>query len=120
MSEVITMIIIGILAGIFSGLFGIGGGVIVIIALTMLGFSQQEAQGISLGALLIPIGVFFGFLEYYRNGNADIKASIFVALGLAIGAFLGAYLANRLSSSILSKLFGVFLLIMAIRMILKN
>ncbi len=120
MSEALLMILIGILAGIFSGLFGIGGGVIIIIALTILGFSQQKAQGISLGALLIPIGIFFGFLEYYRNGNADIKASVFVAFGLAIGAFLGAYLANRLSSPILSKLFGIFLLIIATRMILKN
>ncbi|MEO0202654.1 MAG: sulfite exporter TauE/SafE family protein [candidate division WOR-3 bacterium] len=120
MIEIILLIIIGIFAGIFSGLFGIGGGVIIVLGLTLMGLSQHKAQGISLGAFLIPIGVLMSFYEYYRNGNADIKASIIIAFGLVIGSYIGAFIANKLSSIWLSRLFGIFLFLMAIRMIFKN
>jgi len=120
MNEIIAFIIIGILAGIFSGFFGIGGGIIMILGLTLIGFSQHKAQGSSLGALLIPIGIFFGFLEYYRNGNVDIRASLIMAIGLAIGSYIGAFMANKINSLWLSRLFGIFLIFMAVRMIIKN
>ncbi|MCS7245487.1 MAG: sulfite exporter TauE/SafE family protein [candidate division WOR-3 bacterium] len=120
MNESLIYLIIGIVAGVLSGLFGIGGGIIIIISLTLLGFSQHKAQGTSLAALLIPIGFIFGFLEYYRSGNVDIKAAILIAIGLAFGSYFGAYLANRISSLWLSKLFAVFLILMAVRLILKR
>jgi len=120
MNEILVFLIIGILAGVFSGLFGIGGGVIMVLGLTLMGFPQQKAQGISLGALIIPIGIFPGFLEYLRNGNLDLKISFIMMIGLTIGSFFGAYIANKLSSIWLSRLFGVFLIFLAIRMIFKT
>jgi len=120
MNEILVFLIIGILAGVFSGLFGIGGGVIMVLGLTLMGFPQQKAQGISIGALIIPIGIFPGFLEYLRNGNLDLKISFIMMIGLTIGSFFGAYIANKLSSIWLSRLFGVFLIFLAIRMIFKT
>lgn len=120
MSEIFIYLTIGIIAGILSGFFGIGGGIIIIIFLTLLGFSQHKAQGTSLAAFIVPVGFILAFLEYYRSGNVDIKAAIIIAIGLAFGSYIGAYLANRISSFWLSKLFGVFLILMAIRMIFKK
>jgi len=120
MNEILVFLIIGILAGVFSGLFGIGGGVIIVIGLTLMGFSQQKAQGTSLGALIIPVGILPGFLEYLRNGNLDLRVSLIMIIGLAIGSFFGAYMANKLSSIWLSRLFGAFLIFLAIRMIFKT
>ncbi|MEO0224877.1 MAG: sulfite exporter TauE/SafE family protein [candidate division WOR-3 bacterium] len=120
MNEILVFLMIGILAGVFSGLFGIGGGVIMVLGLTLIGFSQQKAQGTSLGALIIPIGILPGFLEYLRNGNLDLKVSLIMIIGLAIGSFFGAYIANKLPSLWLSRLFGVLLIFLAIRMIFKT
>ncbi len=112
--------LIGIVAGILSGLFGIGGGLIIIPALILLfKMDQHLAQGTSLGALLLPVGL-FGFLEYYRHGNVDLLGALVIAVGLSIGAYFGAHLANLLPTRTLAKLFSMFLLLVAIRLFLKG
>lgn len=107
-SVVLILIGIGLTAGFASGLFGIGGGVLVVPALIyLLGFSQHRATGTSLVILLPPVGL-GAVLEYYRNGNVDWKAALIVAASVFVGAWLGALCSNKLAGPILRLLFGVF------------
>ncbi len=120
MMEYISFVILGIVAGILSGFFGIGGGIVIIPALILFfGMDQHTAQGTSLGALLLPVGL-LAFLEYYRNGHVHVKGAFLIAFGLFLGAFLGAYIANKLSSAVLSKLFAIFLMAVALRILMKG
>src|SRR5690606_3636957 len=87
----LTFLAIGLLAGILSGLFGIGGGVVIVPALMILAkFPAVKATGTSLGALMLPVGAFIGALTYYRNDNLDVRASVLIAVGMIAGAFLGS------------------------------
>ncbi len=105
---------IGLAAGLSAGIFGLGGGVIIVPALTFLaGFSQEKAVGTSLAVLLPPVGLWAG-LEYYKNGNVDIKAAVFMAAALIVGAWLGAIGAHKLGEMWLKAAFGFFLVILGI------
>jgi len=116
---VILFIGIGLAAGVLAGLFGIGGGIVIGPALILLaGFAPKLATGTSLGALLLPVGA-LGAWEYYRRGNLNITASLWIALGLLVGAWVGARLANQLTGPQLQKTFAVFLALMAIRVWMK-
>ncbi len=109
-SLIALMLLIGLLAGIASGLFGIGGGVIIVPALIYLAkFSQHAAIGTSLAILLPPVGL-WAVLEYYRYGNVDLKAALIVAIAFMVGGWLGAHLANHISGHLLKLLFGIFVL----------
>jgi uncharacterized membrane protein YfcA len=115
MDDIIIYTIIGIIAGIFSGLFGIGGGTIIIPALVFLaGFSQLKAQGTSLIALLPPVGI-LAFLEYYKHGNADLRAGVIICVAMVISAKYGAQLANTLPMDVMRKAFGVFVILVGIK-----
>jgi uncharacterized protein len=103
-----TFVAIGILGGITAGLFGIGGGIVIVPALIYwAGFTQHKATGTSLAVLLPPIGL-AATLEYYRHGNVDIQAAIILALTMFAGSWGGAYIANRLPGPYLRLLFGTF------------
>ncbi|HUQ80360.1 MAG TPA: sulfite exporter TauE/SafE family protein, partial [Gemmatimonadaceae bacterium] len=83
----ILYILIGVAAGVLSGLFGIGGGVVIVPALLLVArMSPLTATGTSLGALLLPVGA-LGAWEYYRKGQLDLRVSLLLALGLFVGAF---------------------------------
>lgn len=111
----ILFIAIGLAAGVLAGLFGIGGGIVIGPALILLAkFSPQTAAGTSLGAILLPVGA-LGAWEYYRRGNLDIAAALWIALGLLFGAWVGAKLAQTLSGPQLQKAFAIFLVLIAIR-----
>ena len=104
----VVLLLIGIVAGVASGLFGIGGGVLIVPGLVfLLGFSQHAATGTSLAILLPPVGI-AAVLEYYRHGNVDLKAAFIVAAALLVGAWLGALIANHLKEEYLRLAFGVF------------
>jgi uncharacterized membrane protein YfcA len=104
----VFLLLIGIVAGIASGLFGIGGGVLIVPGLVfLLGFSQHTATGTSLAILLPPVGI-AAVLEYYRYGHVDLKAALIVAAALLVGAWFGALLANHLKDTYLRLAFGVF------------
>jgi len=104
----VILVLIGLAAGVASGFFGIGGGVIIVPALIyLLGFSQHRAIGTSLAILLPPVGL-GAAIEYYRHGNLDIRAAAFVALGLFAGGWLGAAVSNQISGPWLRLGFGVF------------
>lgn len=99
---------IGALSGVLSGLFGIGGGVIIVPALIYLaGFDQHLATGTSLAVLLPPVGV-GAAAEYYRQGGVHVKAAVVIAITLLLCAWLGAAVANRISGPYLRLLFGLF------------
>jgi len=115
MFNVITYAVIGIVAGILSGLFGIGGGVVIIPALTFFkGFSQLKAQGTSLIAMLPPVGL-FAFLTYHKKGHTDITAGIIICIAMLIGSKFGAQFANMLPMNILKKAFGIFVILVGIK-----
>jgi uncharacterized membrane protein YfcA len=107
-SMIILMLLIGLFAGIVSGVFGIGGGIIIVPALIYLAkFSQHAAIGTSLAILLPPVGL-WAVLEYYRHGNVDFKAALIVALAFMAGGWIGAHLANHISGHLLKLMFGIF------------
>jgi uncharacterized protein len=107
---------VGVLAGVLSGFFGIGGGLVIVPALMMIWHMQsQMATGTSLGALLLPVGI-LGAWQYYRNGFVDVRASAFIALGLLVGALLGATVALQLPARIVQRAFAVFLVCAAVRL----
>jgi uncharacterized protein len=111
----ILYILIGVAAGVLSGLFGIGGGVVIVPALLLVaGMSPLTATGTSLGALLLPVGA-LGAWEYYRKGQLDMRVAMLLALGLFVGAFFGARVAQLLTPVQLKRAFAVFLVLVAIR-----
>jgi uncharacterized protein len=119
-SYVILLIGIGLVSGIASGLFGIGGGILIIPALVYLaGFSQHQATGTSLAILLPPVGL-AAVLEYYRHGNVDIKAGLIVAVALFVGAWGGAMLADHVSGPHLKLSFGVFVTLLGVYLIASS
>ncbi|OPY11594.1 MAG: hypothetical protein A4E66_01322 [Syntrophus sp. PtaB.Bin001] len=117
LSSLGLLLLIGLVAGIASGLFGIGGGVLIVPALVYLvGFSQHMAIGTSLAILLPPVGL-AAVLQYYRYGQVNIKAALIVAAALFVGGWLGAILANHLSGPQLKLAFGIFVVGMGIYLV---
>ncbi|PWW82599.1 MULTISPECIES: sulfite exporter TauE/SafE family protein [Prosthecochloris] len=120
--QIAWMLLTGLAAGILSGMFGIGGGLIIVPALVLImGFTQHTANATSLIALLLPVGL-LGVLEYYRAGKITTEHILFgllIAIGLFAGAFLGAKIATSLSNEVLRKIFAVFVGIVAVRMWLQ-
>ena len=115
MNATLLFLLIGLAAGVFSGLFGIGGGIVIGPSLILLaGFIPVLATGTSLAALILPVGA-LGAWEYYKRGHINVAAALWIALGLFIGAWFGARLAQSLSGPTLQKSFAVFLVIVAIR-----
>ena len=115
----ITLLVLGVLAGITSGLFGIGGGLIIVPALVgFLKYEQKRAVGTSLAALMPPVGI-GAVISYYREGSVDLGASTLVALGLICGTFFGARIALGLPSSTIKRLYGLFLMLVSLRFIFQ-
>jgi uncharacterized membrane protein YfcA len=116
MMEIIGFSILGIAAGVLSGLFGIGGAVLVIPSLVLVfGFSERLAQGTTLLLMIPPIGI-FAALEYYKAGQVNIKAAAIIALFFLAGGWLGAKLALKIDPTLLRKLFAAFLMAVSVRM----
>jgi uncharacterized membrane protein YfcA len=108
---------IGLVAGTFAGLFGVGGGVLIVPALIFLAkFPIKVALGTSLGAIaILPVGL-LGAYTYYRHGNLNLKASLLIACGIFLGAWVGARVAQLVPAATLQRIFAVFILIMAVRL----
>ena len=113
----LTLLLIGLVAGVFAGMFGIGGGLIVVPALLLIvKMKELEALGTSLAALIPPVGL-LGAMEYYRNGHINIKFAGLIALGIFVGAYFGARLIMPLPPVLIRRLYAGFLLVIAARMI---
>ena len=109
--------IIGLSAGILSGLMGIGGGVIMIPALIyILHFNQHLAQGTTLAAMIPPIGILAAY-EYYKSGHVNIPIAITLALGFVIGGYIGGKIAVSLDHDTLRRVFGLILFMISLHII---
>lgn len=116
-STSLTFALIGLLGGVAAGLFGVGGGIVLVPALIYwAGFSQHLATGTSLAVLLPPIGL-AATIEYYRHGNVDVQAAIILAVSMFSGAWIGAYFANQMKGPHLRLLFGVFVCALGVYLI---
>ncbi len=114
----LSMILLGVVAGTMSGIFGIGGGIVLVpMLLFIFGFRYHEATGTSLVALLLPVGI-LGAWQYYRSGKiteADIFAGLMIALGMFVGTYIGARIAMPIPEAYLRKGFAIVLLVAAVR-----
>ncbi len=112
-----SYLVLGILTGILGGLFGIGGATLVVPALVlMFGFTQHDAQGTILAAMIPPIGL-LAALRYYQAGHVKLWPAALIALGFFVGGYIGAVIVERVPDLVLKKAFGVYLLAIALKMI---
>jgi uncharacterized membrane protein YfcA len=106
---------IGLCAGVLSGLFGVGGGLVIVPSLIILaGFPILMATGTSLAVIMLPLGI-FAVYEYYKHGNVNISAALWIAAGFIFGAWIGAWSAQRIDPLYLKRAFAVFLVVVAVK-----
>jgi uncharacterized protein len=109
-NTIVAMLVLGLVAGVLSGMFGIGGGLVIVPALIVLyGYGIKTATGTSLFALMWPVGL-LGVLEYWKRGEMRPMPGLMIALGLFVGAYFGARLTGAISAATMKRLYGVFLL----------
>jgi len=119
--EIVIIILIGLAAGVLSGLVGIGGGIILVpILVFFLGYTQYQAQGTSLAVLLLPVGI-LAFLNYYNECKKigtpiDMRIVGLLAAGFVVGALGGSEIAGKINKELLKKIFAIVLLYTAIKM----
>jgi uncharacterized membrane protein YfcA len=110
-NTVVAMLVLGLIAGVLSGMFGIGGGLVIVPALILgFGFGPKVATGTSLFALMWPVGL-LGVIEYWKRNELRIVPGFLIALGLFLGAYFGAKITGALSQVTMKRLYGVFLLV---------
>ena len=115
-STLILLLAIGIITGVVAGMFGIGGAIIMVPALVfIMGFSQYMAQGTSLAVMLPPIGIIAAW-NYWKVGQVNIKFALILAAAFLIGSYFGSKFALNIPQNVLKKIFGVLLLLVAIKM----
>ena len=116
--SLILYVVVGFTAGIAGGALGLGGGAIMVPAFVLLfGLTQHQAQGTALTVMLPPIFI-FAVLRYYWAGNVKVQMALFVAIGFIVGAFLGAHFVQNIPDAHLKKAFGIFLVVIGIKMAL--
>jgi uncharacterized membrane protein YfcA len=109
---IMGLTLIGLSAGVLSGLFGIGGGILIVPALMYgLGFSQKLATGTSLAILLPPVGI-AAVMEYYRQGAVDMKAAMIIAVMVVVGSWFGSKFSVGIDPVMMKLLFGIFLILL--------
>lgn len=119
-SLLLVLILIGIFTGFMAGMLGIGGAIIMIPALVfLLGMTQQTAQGTSLAVMLPPIGILAAY-NYYKAGEVNLKFALILAAAFLIGSYFGSKLALQVPQHLLKKIFGVLLLLVAIKMLFSK
>ena len=118
--EILILLFVGLIAGLISGFLGIGGGIVIIPALVyLLGYSQQNAQGTSLGLLLPPIGL-LAVINYHKGGFVNIKAAAIMCVTFIIGSYISSKIVVDLPESIVKKSFAVFLLFYSMKLFLEK
>jgi uncharacterized membrane protein YfcA len=116
----LLFLILGLVAGVVSGLLGIGGGVLIVPCLVFIaGLSQHTAQGTTLALMVPPIGLLAAW-TYYKHGHVDIRIAALICLGFFFGGLIGAKFATAINATLLKRLFGAALLITAVKMILAK
>ena len=116
----LTLLGIGLVAGVFAGMFGIGGGLIIVPALIfMLKVKELESIGTSLAALIPPVGL-LGAAEYYRNGSMNLRYAALLAVGLFLGSYFGARIMISLPPTLVRRVYAGFLFVVATRMLVMG
>lgn len=119
-TTIISLVIIGLLAGLLSGLVGVGGGIIMVPLLVLfLGFNQYQAQGTSLAVLAVPVTAVAVF-NYYKAGYVNWKYALIIAIFFIIGSYFSSKLAVGLEQKTLKRIFSVFIIIIAGKMLLEK
>lgn len=115
--EIVILALIGLSAGIVSGMLGVGGAIIIVPALVFFfGMTQHQAQGTSLAVLLLPVG-FLAFWNYYKQGYVNFKIALVVMLAFFIGGYLGSVIAVQLPEKLLKTGFGILIILLGFRMV---
>jgi uncharacterized protein len=118
MEAILILLALGLVAGVLSGMIGIGGGIIIVPALVyFIGYSQHQAQGTVLFMFLIPIGI-FGVFNYYQAGHIEFKTAVIMATTFMVGSYFGSKIALSIDQAMLKKVFGVILFLVSLKMIL--
>lgn len=116
MSTILFLICIGLLAGFLSGILGIGGGVVMVPLLILVGFTQHQAQGTSLAAMIPPVTL-LAVLQYSKAGHVDWKMALVISATFIIGGLFGSKLAVAINEQLLKRIFGGLMLCIALKMI---
>lgn len=112
----LAYLLVGLLAGIVSGLLGVGGGTLMVPVFVLLfGMSQHNAQGTTLAAMLAPVFI-LAVLRYHHEGHINVAMAAIVAIGLTIGALVGAHYAQVVPDHALKRMFGIYLIVVGIKM----
>jgi len=119
-TQLIILIIIGLVSGMLSGIFGIGGAIIVIPALIfILGLTQHQAQGTSLAFMIPPVGILAAW-NYWKAGHVNWKFALILSLTFVVGAYLGSQFSLNIPDRTLRRLFGVLMILMAFKLIFSK
>lgn len=119
MNDVVGYVLLGLAAGVLSGLLGIGGAIVIIPALVFVfGFQQHRAAGTTLALFSMPIGI-MAMLPYYRKGFVDWRAAVLICAGFLVGGWIGGHIAVGLSGTAVQRIFAVLLIAVAIKLLLK-
>ncbi len=114
---ILILLLIGLSAGMLSGLVGVGGGIIIVPALVyFVGFSQKMAQGTSLGILLLPVGL-LAVSQFYKQGYVEVRYVMIVAVAFLAGGYFGSKLALSVSQETAKKIFAILMLLISIKML---
>lgn len=116
MNTIFFLVGIGLLAGFLSGILGIGGGVVMVPLLLLVGFTQHQAQGTSLAAMIPPVTL-LAVLQYHKGGHVDWKMAFVISATFIIGGLFGSKLAVSFNEQLLKRIFGVLMLLIALKMI---
>lgn len=120
LSQVLVLVGIGVAAGTLSGMFGVGGGIIIVPALVaFMSLSQREAQGTSLGLMLLPIGILAAW-DYFREGNLNIKYGLIIAGAFVIGGLVGSRIAHNIDETWLKRSFAILMAAAAVKMFIST
>ena len=119
MANILLYLLLGLFTGTLSGLMGIGGGILIIPTLIYLfGLTQHRAQGTAIASMLLSVGLLAAIIVYYKQGYVNLKIAIFIYVGYFIGGLLGAKFAVEMSPTVLRKVFGFYLFLISLHMIL--
>lgn len=117
-TDILILLSIGLVAGILSGLVGIGGGIVIVPVLVYyFAMNQKTAQGTVLFMFLLPIGI-LGVINYYKAGHVDMKAAIIMALTFAVGSYFGSRTAIAIDTKLVKQFFAVVMILVGVKMLL--
>jgi hypothetical protein len=116
-TSLIFLLLVGLFAGFLSGMVGIGGGILIVPVLVyFFGFPQHKAQGTTLFLFVLPVGI-LGAYNYYKSGNIDIKTALVICATFVFGSYFGSKLTLSLDQLTVKRIFGIFILLISLKMI---